>query len=247
VDSFVKEATDSGADIAVVINPNNPTSLAVPKEDLLSLVEQLAENDILLIIDESFIDFTRDPLVATMVPEIERYRNLVIVKSLSKCCGAGGLRLGYLLTANSQFAAAVREEISIWNINSFAEMFLRLAPHYWHQFVSSCRRVRMACDELYRRLDAVPGLVVYRPDANFVLCRLPDNAMSGPELSRGLFTDYNILIKNCAGKTMPQADRYVRIASRTEIENKLLVKAITNILNREAPAVPSKNKNRRST
>ncbi|MFC1907814.1 aminotransferase class I/II-fold pyridoxal phosphate-dependent enzyme, partial [Chloroflexota bacterium] len=240
VDSFVKEATDNSADIAVVTNPNNPTSLAVPKEDLLILVEQLAEKDILLIIDESFIDFTRDPLIATMVLEIERYRNLVIAKSLSKCCGVGGLRLGYILTANSQFAAAVCEEISIWNINSFAEMFLRLAPRYWHQFVSSCRRIRMSCDELYRRLDAIPGLVVYRPDANFVFCRLPDNAMSGPELSRRLFIDYNILIKNCAAKTMPQSDRYVRIASRTEIENELLVKAIADILNREAPTVPSR-------
>lgn len=243
VDSFVKEATNSGADIAVVINPNNPTSLVVPKEDLLSLVEQLAGKDIQLIIDESFIDFTRDPLVATMVPEIERYQNLVIVKSLGKCCGAGGLRLGYVLTANSQFAAAVREEISIWNINSFAEMFLRLAPRYWQQFVSSCRRVRMTCDELYRRLDAIPELVVYRPDANFVLCRLPDNAMSGPELSRRLFIDYNILIKNCSGKSMPQADRYIRVASRTEVENKMLVKAITNILYQEASTIPSKNKN----
>jgi len=247
VDSFVKEATDSGADIAVVVSPNNPTSLAVPKVDLLSLVEQLAGKDILLIIDESFIDFTKDPPVATMVPEIERYRNLVIVKSLSKCCGIGGLRLGYLLTANPQFAAAVREGISIWNINSFAEMFLRLAPRYWHQFASSCRRVRMTCDELYRRLDTIPGLVVYRPDANFILCRLPDNAMSGPEFSRRLFTDYNILIKNCAGKTMLQSDRYVRIASRTEVENELLVKAMADILNREAPTVPSKYKNRVST
>lgn len=244
VDSFVREATESGADIAVVVNPNNPTSLAVPREDLLRLVEQLAGKNIRLIIDESFIDFTREPSAATMVPEIERYPNLAIVKSLGKCCGAGGLRLGYLLTADSQFAAAVREEISIWNINSFAEMFLRLAPRYWPQFVSSCRRVRMTCDALYRRLDAIPGLVAYRPEANFVLCRLPDNAMSGPEFCRRLFIDYNILIKHCAGKTMPQADRYLRIASRTEVENEFLVKAIADILNRAAPAVPSRGKNR---
>jgi len=126
-------------------------------------------------------------------------------------------------------------------------MFLRLAPRYWHQFVSSCRRVRTTCDELYRRLNDIPGLMVYRPDANFVLCRLPDNGMSGPELSRRLFIDYNILIKNCTGKTMPQADRYVRIASRTEAENEMLVKAISNILYQKASAVPSKNKNCGST
>jgi histidinol-phosphate/aromatic aminotransferase/cobyric acid decarboxylase-like protein len=246
VDSFVREATESGADIAVIVNPNNPTSLAVSGEDLLSLVEQLAGKNIRLIVDESFIDFTRDPQAATIVPEIERYSNLAIVKSLGKCCGAGGLRLGYLLTADPQFAAAVREEISIWNINSFAEMFLRLAPRYWPQFVSSCRRVRMICDALYRRLEAIPGLVAYRPEANFVLCRLPDNAMNGPEFCRRLFIDYNILIKHCAGKTMPQSDRYLRIASRTGVENELLVKAIADILNRTAPAVPAGGKNRNS-
>ena len=232
VDSFVREAVESGADIAVVVNPNNPTALSVPREDLLRLVKQLAGHNIRLIVDESFIDFTRDPQAATMMTEIERYPNLAIVKSLGKCCGAGGLRLGYLLTDNAQFAAAVREEISIWNINSFAEIFLRLAPRYQPQFISSCRRVRMICDALHRRLEAIPGLAAHRTEANFVLCRLPDNAMSGPEFCRRLFIDYNILIKHCAGKSMPQADRYLRIASRTEAENELLVKAIADILNR---------------
>jgi histidinol-phosphate/aromatic aminotransferase/cobyric acid decarboxylase-like protein/choline kinase len=229
VDKFAQEAVSCDAGIAVVLNPNNPTSLMVPKADLLRLVKQLADRDILLVIDESFIDFTESAPDTTMEPEIERHHNLVIIKSLSKCYGIGGLRLGYLLTDNHKFADAVRKELSIWNINGFAEMFLRLAPRYRRQFAQSCQRVRAACDDLYRCLSDIPGLMVYKPDANFILCRLPVYSMSGPELTEKLFVEHNILIKHCAGKTMPQADRYVRIASRTMTENHILVEALRSI------------------
>ena len=73
-------------------------------------------------------------------------------------------------------------------------------------------------------------MTAYQPDANFVLCRLPEDAMSGPELTRKLFIENNILVKHCAGKTMPEADRYVRIASRTEAENQTMVEALADLL-----------------
>jgi histidinol-phosphate/aromatic aminotransferase/cobyric acid decarboxylase-like protein len=57
--------------------------------------------------------------------------------------------------------------------------------------------------------------------------------MSGPELTRKLFIEDNILVKHCAGKTMPEADRYVRIASRTEVENRTLVEALASLLCRK--------------
>jgi len=232
VKRFAREAVNCAADIAIVLNPNNPTSLAVPKADLTWLVEQLTERDILLIIDESFIDFMENAAEATMENETARYRNLAIVKSLSKCYGIGGLRLGYLLTDNSQFARAVREEIPIWNINAFAEAFLRLAPRYRKEFAHSCELVRADRDKLFRSLCTIPGLTAYQPDANFVLCRVPDDAMSGPELTRQLFIKQNILVKHCVGKTMLEADRYVRIASRTEVENQALVAALRSTLRR---------------
>lgn len=232
VEKFASEAFECNAGIAVVLNPNNPTSLAVPKPEIIWLVEQLAKKDIMLIIDESFIDFMENAQETTMENELDRYHNLVIVKSLSKCYGIGGLRLGYLLTANSQFASMVREEIPIWNINGFGEAFLRLAPQYRKEFARSCDFVRSDRDALYRGLNTIPGITVYRPDANFILCRLPDDAISGPELTRKLFIEDNILIKHCAGKTMPEADRYLRIASRTKPENRKLVEALRSLLTR---------------
>ena len=235
VERFARDVVDSGADTAIVVNPNNPTSIAVPKDDLLWLVERLAERDVLVIVDESFIDFTENRRDGTMETETGRYQNLAVIKSLSKCYGIGGLRLGYLLSEDSEFTGAVREEVPIWNINGFAEMFLRLAPHYRRQFDLSCQLVRADCDRFYQRLSGIPGLTVYRPDANFVFCRLPDDAPSGPELARRLFIKHNILVKHCAGKTMPEADRYIRIASRTDEENRTLAEALADTLGQHMP------------
>ena len=227
---FAYEAVDSDADIAVIINPNNPTSLEVKKADLIWLVERLAGRDIMLILDESFIDFTENAQGTTMENEIGRYQNLAIIKSLSKCYGIGGLRLGYLLTDNVKFARVVREELPIWNVNGFAEMFLRLAPRYRKEFTRSCELVRADRDKLYQDLGTIPGLTVYQPAANFVFCRLPDDVVSGPELTRRLFVEDNILVKHCAGKVMPEADRYLRIACRTQAENQVLVEALRRII-----------------
>jgi histidinol-phosphate/aromatic aminotransferase/cobyric acid decarboxylase-like protein len=73
-------------------------------------------------------------------------------------------------------------------------------------------------------------MVVYKPDANFLFCRLPDDAPSGPEVARELFVEYNMYIKHCEGKNMPESDRYLRVASRTQAENTNFIAALENIL-----------------
>ena len=235
VDEFAAEAERRRADIAVVVTPNNPTSLLVPKDDLLRLTEKLAAQDCILIVDESFMDFVEDREQVTLEGEIGNYQNLAILKSMSKAYGICGLRLGYLLTANQEFAAAVRNEVPIWNINGFAEAFLRLIPRYRQDFRESCLKVKSDRDELYRELDSIPGMTAYKPDANFVFCRMPDDAISGLEITRQLFIDYNMYIKHCAGKPLPEADRYLRIASRTKRENHRLVEALRSIITEKQP------------
>ena len=236
VDAFAEEAARCEASIAVVVTPNNPTSISVPRADLSRLAEKLGRQDCTLVVDESFVDFARDPERATLSNEIDTYQNLVVLKSMSKAFGIGGLRLGYLLTANSEFAETVRSNVPIWNINGLAESFLRLAPRYRRQFDKSCIQVRMDRDDLYQHLNAIAGMTVYRPDANFVFCRLPDDAPSGSEVTRALFVEHNILIKHCAGKTMPDSDRYLRIASRTGAENCKLAEALAAIIDSPAEA-----------
>jgi threonine-phosphate decarboxylase len=219
IDKFAAEALRCKADVAVVVSPNNPTSMSVPKADLIRLVTKLAEHGCMLIVDESFIDFATNKDQKTLEGDLDLYPNLTIFKSMSKAYGICGLRIGYMLTANTEFAERVRAGIHIWNLNGFAEIFLEMAPGYLEEFELSCAQVRKDRDKFYQDLCLIQGMVVYKPDANYIFCRLPDHAASGPEVARKLFIEHNIYIKHCEGKSMPESDRYVRIASRTPVEN----------------------------
>ena len=227
VDEFAAEALRCEADVAVVVTPNNPTSLVVPRAGLLRLIEKLSDHDCMLIVDESFLDFASDRDRVTLEREIARYPNLAILKSMSKAYGVCGLRIGYLLTANAEFADRVRAGLPIWNLNGIAETFLKVSPEYREEFESSCARVREDRDAFYRDLCSIDGLLVYKPDANYVFCRLPDHALPGPDIARRLFVEHNMYVKHCEGKNMPESDRYLRIGSRTSPENTNMVDVYT--------------------
>ncbi|MCF6333722.1 MAG: histidinol-phosphate aminotransferase family protein [Draconibacterium sp.] len=230
VDKFAAEAIKANADIAVGVTPNNPTSMLVPKTDLIRLAQKLEKYNCMLIVDESFLDFADNKEQASLEQDIANYPNMAILKSMSKAYGICGLRIGYLLTANLTFATTVRNRIHIWNINGFAEEFLRILPRYKHEFEDSCKRVKADRDIFYKKLCAIDGMTVFKPDANYIFCRLPDAALSGPEVTKRLFIEYNIYIKDSVGKTQPDADRYIRIACRTNEENSKLIEALKEVL-----------------
>lgn len=230
VDKFAAEAIKVGADMAVVVTPNNPTSLLVPKADLIRLAAKLAPSNCMLIIDESFLDFADNKEQISLEEEIANYPNVAILKSMSKAYGICGLRIGYLLTANAEFAQSVRNGVHIWNINGFAEEFLQILPKYKQEFEASCKIVKADRDIFYEKLCAIEGMKVYKPDANYIYCRLPDGALSGPEVTKRLFIEYNIYIKHNVGKTQPDAERYLRIASRTPKENEVLIYGLKDVM-----------------
>lgn len=230
IEKFAAEAIKVGADFAVVVSPNNPTSMVVPKADLIRLTQKLEKHNCTLIIDESFLDFTDNKEQISLEKDIGSYPNMAIIKSMSKAYGICGLRIGYLLTANLAFAAKVRDGIHIWNINGFAEEFLRILPQYKQEFEDSCEKVKSDRDLFYENLCTIEGLTVYKPDANYIFCRLPDTALSGPEVTKRLFIEHNIYVKENSGKTQPEASRYIRIASRTQEENNQLIEALREVL-----------------
>lgn len=230
VDKFAAEAIKVKADMAVVVTPNNPTSMLVPKAELIRLAQKLEKHNCMLLVDESFLDFAENKEQISLEQEIDKYPNMVILKSMSKAYGICGLRIGYLLSANLEFVAAVRNGIHIWNINGFAEEFLRILPQYKQEFEESCEKVKSDRDVFYKKLCAIDGMTVLKPDANYIFCRLPDAALSGPEVTKRLFIEYNIYIKDSVGKTQPEADRYIRIASRTNEENSKLIEALKDVM-----------------
>ncbi len=229
VDSFAESAIAAGSQAAIVVTPNNPTSTSVAVDDLARLAGRLHQHGISLVVDESFIDFSRSGLANSIQPLLDEYPNTLLLKSMSKVFGVAGLRLGYVISSNQAFVSQLRAELPIWNINGFAEEFLRAAGRYRTEFEDSCEMVKQDRDELYEMLHEVPGIQPIRPDANFVLFKLEHSCMSGPGLVRWLFEHHNTLVKDCGGKSMQDGDQYIRVASRTPVENRKLVEALKRL------------------
>ncbi len=225
-EQFVREAISSDAGTAVIVSPNNPTSLAVPGEKIQWMADRLLSFDIRLIVDESFIDFCDDGRIRTMENQLARHPNLAVIKSMSKCYGICGLRIGYLATRDIDLLNTIRQGLHIWNINGFAEEFLRQLPEFAEEFHASCNQVIRDRDAFFKDLSQIPDLKVYQPDANFIFCRLPDKAPPAAQVVELMFLGHNILVKDCGGKDMKEGDRYLRIASRTPEENQAFIKAL---------------------
>lgn len=230
IEAFARAAIEWRSDTAIVVSPNNPTSLSVPRSDILQLASRLESHGCRLIVDESFIEFSKEGLAASVENEVGNHGNLAVIKSMSKVFGVAGVRLGYLLSADLPFIQAVRSSLPIWNINGLAEEFLRVVGRYRSEFFDSCELTRKTCQQFYADLSAIPELDPVRPDANFILCKISNPDLSGAEIARRMYVEHNILVKDCTGKSMPDASRYLRIASRTPTENKRLVKVLGRLL-----------------
>ena len=234
VANLIEFAIARGCDTVVIVSPNNPTARSVPRAHLLRAARELEAHGCRLIVDESFVEFARAGQDGSVEPFVEAHPNLAVLKSLSKVMGIAGLRIGYLHSADREFIHAVRAQLPIWNLNGLAEAFLRAVDLYRHEFRTSCELTRAASQDLYERLQALPGLHPIEPDANFVLCELEADSSGVPPDAQGfarrLYVEHNILIKDCAAKSMPEANRYLRVAARTPVENRRLVEALSLLL-----------------
>ena len=223
IEEFIHYVSNSGANSALIINPNNPTGVVIPRDDICSLLESLEALD-LVIVDESFIDFVEIESHPSIMDRINDFPNLVIVKSLSKSYGIPGLRLGYALSSNKEIISNLRNDVPIWSINSLAQFFLEQMGSYRKEFLQSCVDVQIATKSLYRGLASIPYLHAYPSEGNFVLCKTL-SGWTASDLTDRLFSEFRMLINDCSKKKGLDSS-FVRIASRTLEENAELVEAL---------------------
>lgn len=223
LDSYIKFAEESNSNAVLLVRPNNPTGNLVPKIEMKRAFRKMTNFDVVLV-DESFIEFSTSGGDASILDFVKTYENLIVVKSLSKVYGIPGLRIGCAISGNHRRMDMLRNELPIWNINSFAQCFIELLGNYRQEFRESCLKTVRATGELYTELSRLECLRPYATEANFVLCELMSNVESG-ELVKFLIEDFGILIHDCSTK-IGLDSRFVRIASRTNEENGELIAAI---------------------
>lgn len=226
IGKFVSHVNASGANSVVIVNPNNPTGTISTRDEMIALVSKLSHLDLVLV-DESFIEFSRVQPDPSIVDLVDEYPNLMIMKSMSKNYGVPGLRLGYIVSGNSSHVEQLRQGVSIWSINSIAQAFLENLGKYQPQFLESCKRVVASTQKLFHDLEGIPGVTPYPTQGNYVLCEL-SASMTGHQAGTLLLEQHGILISDRGNKS-GLGPNFIRIASRTEEENQRVVTALRAI------------------
>lgn len=149
-DYDVTETEDFGsladADLAVVVNPNNPTGRTTSRSDLLALAAQMRSKGGLLVVDEAFQDVSETESVADAVAD----GGLLVLRSFGKFYGMAGVRLGFAI-AGADVAARLDGQLGPWSVSGPAlhVALEALADRDWRQAMQQTLRRQAA------RLDAL--------------------------------------------------------------------------------------------
>lgn len=216
----------------VIINPDNPSGNYITKKGLFELLDWSVKKEINLLIDESFVDFSIEEDSTLLKDEIlEKYKNLIIVKSISKSYGVPGVRLGIIATSNFELLQNIIKEVSIWNINSFGEYYMQIYGKYEKIYKNSLEKIRSAREIFINELREIKELQVFDSQANYILIKILEK-YSSEELAKILLNNYEIYIKDLKGKAGID-DNFIRIAVRDTEDNKYCINALKEIFERE--------------
>ena len=229
-DDLIAHFGDHPVDNLLLINPDNPSGNFIPRADLCRLAEWCEQRGTRLIVDESFVDFSEQWDQSSLLSNswLETYPHLAVMKSISKSYGVPGLRLGILASADRALIARMKQQVSIWNINSFAEFFMQIFSKYEKDYQKACVKFIEVRADFMEQLQQISCLHVMPTQANFVLCEvLPPYTANGIALT--LLKDHNILVSACSAKKGIAPNRYIRMAVRSRSDNNRLIQALKQL------------------
>ena len=216
----------------MLINPDNPSGNFIPKTDVLRLAQWCEDRNIRLVVDESFVDFSEDYATNSLLSDqiLESYPHMAVMKSISKSYGVPGLRLGILASADTALIAQIKKEVSIWNLNSFAEFFMQIYNKHEKDYKKACAKFVAERADFEQQLRTIPYLRVMPTQTNYFLCEvLPP--YTATEIVIYMLRQHNILTRDCSRKPgLDPEKQYMRIAVRNHEDNSRLVaglKALT--------------------
>ena len=217
-------------DTLLIINPDNPSGNFIPKSDLLRLCEWSKTKGIRLMIDESFVDFSEGWENNSLLHDelLEKYPNLIVMKSISKSFGVPGIRLGILASADKDLIMSMKKQVSIWNLNSFAEFFMQIYNKYEKDYKSACSKFLKERADFEQQLRSISFLRVMPSQANYFLCEiLPPRTAN--EVVLYMLKHHNILTRDCSNKPGLDGHQYMRIAVRNHEDNARLVEGLREL------------------
>ena len=222
IDALKRIHSERRAKLVLISTPNNPTGNIFPYARLGEVLEHF--RDAIVILDEAYLGFADDPQ-PDLAPFVDRYPNLLVLRSFSKLYGLAGIRIGYGI-AGTGLRSFLEFSARYLGYNRVSERVALAALADTAYYEDLRRRFARDRRRFYETLGRFEGVRAYRSQANFVLARFPERVISplksGLE-QRGLVIKFfnEPAFKSCA-----------RITLGTEAQNNRLLEAFRELLPR---------------
>lgn len=210
----ISDAASNNGSVTIIANPNSPTGSFSNKKDLIKIVE--SSNGI-VVIDEAYIQFGGESLLDL----VDRYDNLIILRTFSKAFGLAALRIGAMV-ANQTLIKELSKVKLPYNINIFTQETLSILLDKKDIIDHTVKEIIKYREFLFRELEKINSIKVFPSAANFFLIRVDDSKLLFNKLVK-----YGILVRDFS--SYPMLKNCLRISVGNMRENRYLIKVLTEI------------------
>ncbi len=216
--------------IIFLCNPNSPTGVLYEKAELMRIIKFAAERNVLVFLDEDYIDFVDDSKRYSMAEYVNEYNNLFILRSLTKFFGLAGVRIGFGIGSPSLVNFLKMAKMP-WSVNSLA-MFATAAAVKDTDFIKRSRiLVSNSRREMRKMFKSIPWLKVYPSETNFLLVEITRGDLTSTQLREGL-AKRGLIIRDCKDFDGLN-NKFFRVTVRRPEENKKLLEQIKSFGNQK--------------
>lgn len=157
---------DGEPNIVFISYPNNPTGNCFEKSAILKLMER---DDAIVVVDEAYYEFSGK----TFLNMLDRFENLIILRTLSKAYGLAGLRVGYMI-ARAEVVEQVDKVRLPYNLNSFSQLAALKALQFVHDYAEQIKLIIEERERVFEEMRRMEGVHPFPSEANFILFRVRD-------------------------------------------------------------------------
>jgi threonine-phosphate decarboxylase len=223
----VKKAVTDDTRIIWVCNPHSPSGTLCSRETILDLVDFCKKKDIILSVDENYIEFAANGEAVTMAGYVKEYENLFVIRSVTKFYGMPGIRFGYGIGAENLIDTlqTVRQP---WSINTLAG-YATLAAFKDKEFIENTKRtIARERAQFAKMLNEIGGLQAFPSETNFLLVKILNPKFSSTGLREEMAKE-GMLIRDCS-TFVGLDDSFFRVTVRVGADNAKLVEALRKAL-----------------
>jgi len=203
-------------DVTIICSPNNPSGCSIEDRELIKLLN-VARG--LVVIDEAYHEFADH----SVVPLLEEYDNLVVLRTFSKAMALAALRVGYLL-ASPDLVREIRKAVLPYNLNPFSQTAAEVAvERYESDLRPLVNRIIDERERLFWELAKIRGLVPVPSRANFMVVK----SEIEPKVVFEELLQRDVLIRDVSG--YPMLKHYFRVSVGRPEENDELLAGLREI------------------